>query len=64
MPAGFGAGIKKKCRPLTVMAHLKSSIIEVKTETNCLAHTLIIAIAKITKHPNYTAYAKGEKYIR
>jgi hypothetical protein len=45
MPVGFG-GVKTKGRPLEVMAHLKKSIIEVKTETNCLAHALIIAIPK------------------
>jgi hypothetical protein len=43
------------------MAHLKKSIIEVKAEANCLAHTLIIAIAKITNDPNYAAYRKGRK---
>jgi hypothetical protein len=47
MPAGFGR-VKTKGRPLTVMAHLKRSVIEVKAETNCLAHALILAIAKIT----------------
>jgi hypothetical protein len=51
MPAGFG-GIKTKGRPLGVMAHLKRSIIEVKAERKCLAHALIIAIAKVTKDPN------------
>jgi hypothetical protein len=60
IPAGFG-DIKTKGRPLTVMAHLKRSIIEVKTETNCLAHALIIAIARITKHTNYNSYRKGYK---
>jgi hypothetical protein len=43
MPIGFG--VKSKGRPLSVMAHLKRSIIEVKAETICLAHALIIAIA-------------------
>jgi hypothetical protein len=60
MPAGFG-GIKKKGRPLRVMAHLKKSIIEVKAETNCLAHALVIAIAKATNDPDYVAYRKGRK---
>jgi hypothetical protein len=60
MPAGFG-GIKTKGRPLGVMAHLKRSIVEVKAETNCLAHTLIIAIAKITNDPNYNSYRRGYK---
>jgi hypothetical protein len=59
MPTGFGR-VKTKGRPLTVSAHLKS-IIEVKAETNCLAHALIIAIAKITQDPNYASYRKGYK---
>ena len=33
---GFGKGVKSKGRPLSVMARLKHSIIEVKAETNCL----------------------------
>jgi hypothetical protein len=51
MPVGFG-GIKAKGRPLQVMVHQKRRIIAVKTETNCLAHTLVITIAKITNEPN------------
>jgi hypothetical protein len=62
MPVGFGGdGIKTKGRPLGVMANLKKSIIEVKAETNCLAHALIIAIAKITNDPNYVPYRKWRK---
>jgi hypothetical protein len=30
-------------------------------EKNCLAHALIIPIAKITNDPNYVAYRKGWK---
>jgi len=45
MPVGFGRGMKSKVRSLSEMAHVKHSIIEVKTETNCLAHALIIGIA-------------------
>jgi hypothetical protein len=38
MPVEFrGDGIKTKGRPLTIMAHLKRSIIEFKAEANCLA---------------------------
>jgi hypothetical protein len=59
MPAGFGVSINTKVRPLGVMAHLKRSIISVKVETNCLAHALIIAIARLTKDPNYEAYRRG-----
>ena len=41
MPVGFGkTAVKSKGRPLSIMAHVKHSIIEVKTETDCLAHAL------------------------
>jgi len=45
-------------RPLTIMAHLKR-IIEIRSETKCRAHALIIAIARITDEPNYKAYRQG-----
>ena len=64
MPVGFGLrgdGIKTMGRSLSIMAHLKKSIIEVKTETNCLAHALIIAIAKLTNDSNYKAYRQRRK---
>jgi hypothetical protein len=60
MPIGFGGG-KTKGRPLSVMAHLKRSIVEVKAKNNCLAHALIIAIAGVTNDPNYKAYHQGRK---
>jgi hypothetical protein len=43
------------------MAHIKTSIIEVKAEENCLAHALVIAIAKATNNPNYNSYRRGYK---
>jgi hypothetical protein len=43
------------------MAQLKKSIPQMKAEINCLAHALIIAIAKITNDPNYKAYIQGRK---
>ena len=62
MPIGFGKrGIKSIGRPLSVMAHLKQSIMEVKSEENCLAHALIIAISRLDKDPNYKAYRQGRK---
>ena len=64
MPVGFGrqpCGIKTMGRPISVMAHLKTSIVRVKSETNCLAHALIIAVARATKDPNYKAYTMGRK---
>jgi hypothetical protein len=62
MPIFNGSGrIVAKDRSLANMAHLKRSIIEVKAEENCLAHALVIAIAKLTNNPNYKAYRQGRK---
>jgi len=62
---GFGrTTLRTKGRQLANMAHLKRSIIEVKVENNCLAHALIIAIARMNKDPNYVSNRKGyKKYI-
>ena len=48
MPTGFGKGAEtSKGRFVSVMAHLKKRIVEVMTEENCLAHALVIAIARV-----------------
>ena len=60
MPGGFGKRARKSMgRPLFTMAHLKKSIVEVKTEENSLAHALVIAVAKVENDPNYKAYRQG-----
>jgi hypothetical protein len=46
MPVEFGRVIKSRGRPLSVMAHLKTCVVEVKASENCLAHAIIIAVAK------------------
>jgi len=62
MPVGYGKrAIKSMGRPLSVMSHLKRSIVDVKAEENCLAHALIIAIARLDNDANYAAYRKGRK---
>jgi hypothetical protein len=62
MPVGSGGdGLKTKGRRLSVMAHLKRNIIEVKAEDKCLAHALIIAVARLTNDPNYNACRRGYK---
>ena len=57
IPIGHGR-IATKGRPLENMVHLKRSIVEVK---NCLAHALIISIAKLTNDPDYKAFRQGRK---
>jgi len=60
MPVGHGR-VKTKGRQLEVMAHVKRSIIEVKAEQNCLAHAVIIAVARLNNDPNYNSYRHGYK---
>jgi hypothetical protein len=62
IPVGFG-GVKTKDRPMSAMAHLKRSIVEVKAENNCLAHALTIAKARVTNDPNYKSYRKINKIL-
>ena len=65
MPVCFGRkSIKSKGRPIAEMVHLKRNIIEVKAKSDCLAHALIIAIAKITDDPNLIAYQRGYKMLQ
>ena len=53
MPVGFGrTALMRKGRTVANLAHLKRSVIEVKSENNCLAHALIVAIASLEKDPN------------
>ena len=60
MPVGFRKhSIKSSGRPLSVMAHLKRSIVEVQSEENCLSHALIIAFSRLEKDPKYNSYRSG-----
>lgn len=62
MPIGFGLVVlRTNGRPLSVMVHLKRSVIEVKAESNSLTLTLITAIAEATNYQNYKAYREGRK---
>jgi hypothetical protein len=55
MPVGFGVSTCKS-RLLEIMAHLKRGVVEVKDETNCLAHACLIAKARVDNDSNYKAY--------
>ena len=61
-PVGFGKRANKnRGRPLSVMAHLKTSVVDVKASENCLAHAIIIAIVKAKNSPLYLAYRRRYK---
>jgi len=45
------------------MAHLQTSVVEVKATENCLAHAIIISIAKAENDPNYKTYQQGRKIL-
>ena len=62
-PTGFGKAETSKGRPVSTMAYLKKSIVEVKAKENCLAHALVIAVAKLTNDSNYSSYRKGWKIL-
>jgi hypothetical protein len=60
LPVGYGR-VKSKGRSLSTLSQLIRSIVEVKNNDSCLAHALVIAIARVTQDPNYIAYRKGRK---
>ena len=60
MPSGNGR-VKARGRSMESLVHLKRSIVSVKATHNCLAHALVIAMARVENDDNYTAYRKGYK---
>ena len=60
MPAGNDkAAEKTKGKSLDVMSTIKTSIVTVTAAINCLAHALIIAIARVNCDPKYKSYRNG-----
>jgi hypothetical protein len=57
----IGCSEKRKGRPLSVMSHLKKSVVVVTAAENSLAHALVIAKARLTDDPEYKAYRQGRK---
>jgi hypothetical protein len=58
MPAGNGRE-KTKGRSLDVLSAIKKSIVVVKAVFLCLAHALIIAMARVNGDPKYKSYRNG-----
>ena len=60
MPAGNGRTAEKtKGRSIDVMSAIKKNIVVVKAGYLCLAHSLIIAIARVNGDPKYKSYRNG-----
>jgi hypothetical protein len=60
MPVGNGnGGVKTKGRSLDVLSAIKRSIVVVKAAFLCLAHALVIAIARVNSDPKYASYRNG-----
>ena len=59
MPAGNGR-VKTKGRYLDVLSAIKKSIVKVKAAFLCLAHALIIAMAKVNGDSKYDSYKHGK----
>jgi len=57
MPAGNG-GVKTQGRSLVVLSAIKKSI--VKAAFLCLAHALIIVMAKVNNDSKYVSYRDGK----
>jgi len=55
MPAGNGR-VTTKGRSLDLLSAIKKSIVTVKTTFLCLAHALIIAMAKVNDDSKYDSY--------
>jgi len=53
MPVGFGWSVSSRGQPLDVAVHVIHSIIRVKSDTDCLAHALIIAFVRLENDPDY-----------
>jgi hypothetical protein len=61
MPAGNGKMAEKtKLRSLDVLSAIKKSIVVVKGAFLCLAHALIIAMARVNNDPKYALYRHGK----
>ena len=60
MPAGNGRE-KTKRRSLTVLSAIKKSIVVVKAAFLCLAHALIIVMARVNGDPKYKSYRNKYK---
>ena len=59
--AGFCRAMKTVGRPLSIMAHVTESLVDVKAVDNSLPNVLIISIAKVDKDSNYKRYRNGWK---
>ena len=60
----FGEDARRFRETFSVMAHLKTSIVEVKAEENCLTHALVISIAKVQMIRIIRRIDNARRYIK
>jgi hypothetical protein len=60
LPSG-NKRLQTKGQSMNRLSKNKTIIVRVKSEINCLAHALVIAMAKMNGDPNYTSYRDGYK---
>jgi hypothetical protein len=61
LPVGNGnSGVKTKGRSLDVLSAIKRNIVVVKAAFLCLAHALVIAMARVNSNPTYELYRHGK----
>jgi len=57
MPVVFGrCAMKTRGKPLSIMAYLKRSFVEVIAEQNYLSHAFVIRISRLGNDPKYNSY--------
>jgi len=61
VPVGKGKTTEKtKGRSLDFLSAIKKSIVKVKARYLCLAHALIISMARVKGDPKYKSYGDGK----
>jgi hypothetical protein len=64
MPVGFGRTQTPRGRSRSAIARIKRSVVQIRAERDCLAHALVVAIARVTNDPEYRKYSDGRNKMK
>jgi predicted Zn-dependent protease len=64
MPVVFGRTQTPLGSSLLAMARIKRSVVQIRAERDCLAHALVVAIARVTNDPEYRKYSDGRNKMK